>query len=101
MFAFNANPVRQPPDSRVKEEDRFDHALHHVHEMIATPQMSQLVSQHRLDLFRCQAARQRQRQEDGWLQDSNHGWNGNPFAICQRRPQLQSQCLRLPLQRGQ
>ena len=51
VLAFDPDFGGDPPHGRMKEQPRFEDSLPHVDQMVPTPQMSQLVSQHRLDLL--------------------------------------------------
>ena len=51
VLAVATDPARDDPDGRMKEQDRFDHALNQVHKVIPPPNVSQLVQQGHLDLL--------------------------------------------------
>ena len=72
VLAFDADAPRQPPDSGVVEEQRFDERLHEVHEVVVTPDVRQLMRENRLELLGSHPGHRAHGHEDDWAQPSDH-----------------------------
>ena len=64
VLALNPDSVREPPDRRVIEEQRFDDRLQQVDEVVVPPHVGQFVRDHRLELRGRQPGKRARRQQN-------------------------------------
>ncbi len=66
---------RHPPDRGMIEEERFDHALQHIDQVVVATHVRQLMGEQNLELLRREAGERARRYEDDRPQPADHGWH--------------------------
>ena len=91
ILALSADVSGKQPDRRVIEQERFDHALTQVHNIIIPTYMSQLVSKHRDKLFPRKSCNGSRWQQHHWLQPADCCRHGHQSGLKDANDTSQSQ----------
>ncbi|MNS87449.1 hypothetical protein D3C72_1213960 [compost metagenome] len=94
LFTLGPHARRQPPDDRVKEQQRLGHALQQVDQVIPAPHVGQFMRQQRFEQGDGHAAQQGGRQQDDGAPEAYGDGAGQARMQLQRRQPVQAHALR-------